>query len=198
MRQLLLVHSKAELLYSRVLVTGLLWSFFLLGCDVFRTRTPEEPEVVASSYIPATEPSIVFQNIQNAFAEKNVVNYLKSLSDSTFTFVPSSQAQSIYASLFQAWNKQSEEQYFMSLCNKTSPKIDWISLQEQARTTSTVQFEVTYKITGLLQNEVAEGRSQFLMRLSTSQLWVIDKWFDYEMNTQKSYTWSTVKALYAQ
>ncbi|MCX7984193.1 MAG: hypothetical protein N3A63_04760 [Bacteroidetes bacterium] len=177
----------------------ILWNCFLQGCDVFQTRTPEEPEVSSASYVPATEPSIVFQNVRNAFTEKNVVNYGKAFSDSAYTFVASPQAQLLYGPIFQSWNKASEEQYFTTVCNRSSPRVEWLSVQEQARTSTTVQYEVTYKIVGLPQGDVAEGRSLFTLKVTPTQLWVIERWIDYELNaSSKQSTWSTVKALNAQ
>ncbi len=150
----------------------------------------------SSSYVPPTDPSIVFQNIRSAFAEKNVVNYLKAFPDTGFAFIPTSNAQSLYADIFRNWSKVNEEQYFLSLCNRSTPTLEWLSLQERTRTSSSVLYEATYKISGLPSGSTASGKMNVTLVTTIAQLWVIERWIDYE--TVGTYTWSTLKATYVQ
>jgi len=49
----------------------ILASVLLYGCDVFKTRTPEEPDQSSTIYQPATSPSVLFSNFTTAFKELN-------------------------------------------------------------------------------------------------------------------------------
>lgn len=196
MKQLSHVRLKAELLSDIFVFCFCLLS--LQGCDLFRTRMPEEPDIGRANYVPATEPSLVFQNLKNAFADKNVVNYSKAFADSSFTFVPSPGAQSSYAALFLQWTVDHETQYFNNLCNKTNPVLEWLSLREESRSATTVQYECTYRLSGLPDGKNAEGKAQLFLILTSSQVWVIERWMDYELSASTTLTWSMLKAMYIQ
>lgn len=196
MKQLFPVHSKAELACSIAIACFLL--ILVEACDLFRTRIPEEPEIGGSNYIPATEPSLVFENIKNAFADKNGVNYKKSFTDSNFVFQPSAAAQAMYSTLFSQWGIQEEIQYFTALCNKSTPLLEWNSLKEESRKASVAEYSGTYRLFGLPNGTTAEGRVQLTLVLTSSQVWVIERWIDHELSNDKTFTWSLVKATYVQ
>ncbi len=72
--------------HSFVIAIGIMLCFSLMSCDLFKTRTPEEPSQQSSNYVPPTDVSLVLQNMVNAFQDGNAVNYAKSFSDASFSF----------------------------------------------------------------------------------------------------------------
>ena len=77
----------------------------LAGCDIFTTRDPETPDQSKSNYTDAFERETVIQNLINSFADKNSIDYLKSLANLDFTnrpflFVPSSTALTRYQTIW--------------------------------------------------------------------------------------------------
>lgn len=172
--------------------------FYCEGCDLFRTRNPEEPEQSSAQYVPPTEPSIVFENMKNAFSDKNEVNYLRSFVDDGFQFTPSSQASSEYSSIFLNWSKDNEGQYFTKLCSKYSTVLVWTQLLETSRTSSSTTVEAQYSITGLPNGDTAKGASKFELETLSSQLWAIKKWDDYDDTKSGKRSWSYVKATNSQ
>ena len=88
----------------------------LVSCDLLTTRKAEEPKAGRSSYIIATTPEQLFNNLQNSFREKIEQDYLSSFVDSSFLqidyrFIPSSEAIVKYDILSQ-WDLKAEKTYF--------------------------------------------------------------------------------------
>ena len=104
---------------------AMLLSFIILqGCDLLSTRDPELPEAGRSSFIPATTPDLLFNNLKNSFKEKIVENYLGSFVDPAFLnkpyhYIPSA-GSGIQFDAFLDWNVLSERQYFNNVKAATS------------------------------------------------------------------------------
>ena len=103
--------------YRLIVFIGLSSCFSFISCDLFKTRTPEEPSQQSSNYVPPTDPSIVLQNMVNAFQDGNVGNYDQSFSGTSFSFTPSTNAQNKYGIDWAAWNKTQEHTYFKNVLN---------------------------------------------------------------------------------
>jgi hypothetical protein len=189
-------------------VIGMLLSLGLISCDLFETRTAGDPIKPSSNYVPPKEPSLVFQNMVNAFHDMNAFNYASSFADSsnsnyTFTFEPTSQARSRYPD-FAEWTKQSELKYFENIQSKlksgTTPLLEFLTLTQQGVATDPIQYDATYQLT--IQHvqpnipSVAKGRAQFFLIADKSRNWVIRHWIDIEQN-QNDFTWSELKGAFA-
>jgi hypothetical protein len=182
----------------------------VVSCNLFKTRTPDEPSQQSSNYIPPTEPKLVFQNMVNAFHDMNYVNYLSSFADTvnsdfTFTFEPTPQARLRYSSSFLEWTKLSEQQYFTALLSKlqtgTSPTLEFLTSTPQGTTSDSIQYEVTYRLTvPLTQSNIpiqVQGSAQFFLVSDHKRNWVIRRWDDFAQNPNDS-TWSDLKGSFAQ
>ena len=181
----------------------------LAGCNIFDTRDPEPPSQSSSSYVPATEPSLVFSNMSNAFRDLNSLNYLKSFADSStagrgFSFEPTPQAKVKYTGVFLAWNRQSEQQYFDNLRSKIpagSTATLVFALSVQSLQSDSAQYEATYTLTAphsvAAVAKVASGKAQFVLLADRSRNWVIWRWVDLPAGTN-TFAWSDLKGEFAQ
>jgi hypothetical protein len=193
-----------------IVVTGIMLCIGVVSCNLFKTRSPQEPSEQSSNYIPPTTPELVFQNMVNAFHDRNYVNYLSSFADTVnsnfvFTFEPTPQARLRYSSSFIEWTKLSEEQYFKDLLSKlqpgTSPTLEFLTSTPQGTASDSIQYEVTYRITiSLTQSNIptqVKGNAQFFLVSDRKRNWVIRRWDDFAQNQNDS-TWSDLKGLFAQ
>ena len=83
-----------------------------LGCGVFDTRDPEEPESGVGTWLQPDTPDRVVRNIQNSIEEMNSRNYLRSLGPD-FVFEPTVSARAREPSLWTNWATPEEETYFL-------------------------------------------------------------------------------------
>jgi hypothetical protein len=195
---------------TQVLAFGLLVALTSIACNIFETRDPEPPSQSGSNFVPATDPSLVFSNMTNAFRDLNSVNYLKSFADSSsagrsFSFEPTQQAKVKYGGVFLTWNRQSEQQYFENLRSKipsgSAAILSFESLTVQSLQSDSAQYEATYRLTvphtvATLATE-AKGKAQFLLIADRSRNWVIWRWIDLTTSTS-TFSWSDLKGAFGQ
>ncbi len=196
-----------RLIILPVIVAGLA---AVAGCGIFDTRDPEPPAQISSTYVPPTDPSIVFQNMASAFQDLNTVNYVRSFSDtatgaSPFRFEPSIQSGAKYASVFAAWSRQSEQQYFEAMKSQLltgmSMTLQFTSLTQQRVSADSAQYEATYSLVvphavpGV--STIATGRAQFWLAPDRSRLWAITTWVDLAQKPD-DFTWSDFKGIFGQ
>ncbi len=190
---------------------ALICTLFLAGCNLFETRSPEEPDTGKSNFVPPTEPEIVVSNFANAFIEKNTSNYTSCFSDTSLTdaesfeFIPSTGALSQYPSLFLSWDTYSERQYFNSLSAKLpegiSPHLS-LSNMEYDKHPDSVIFAAEY-IINIEQFETSSpsayaGTIQLTITPRSNGTWSIRRWRDApppQGDTIQN-TWSILKAEY--
>jgi hypothetical protein len=180
---------------------GIMVCFGLVSCNLFKTRAPDEPEPtqVSTNDVPATDASLVFQNMINAFQEGNTVNYKNTVSDNTFTFMASGRALQRYGELIN-WDKSKEEDYFFNVINRL-PKNSKVSLEFTSVSSQNYLDSCELVKTYLLNvpsiaggsAKVYKGQAQFtLNRDPLKGCWYICRWTDYELNSSDS-TWSDLK-----
>lgn len=195
---------------TRLPMIGLWIAATFFGCNIFETRSPEPPTQSSSSYTPATEPSLVFSNMSNAFRDLNSLNYLKSFADSSvtgrsFSFEPTPQAKVKYGGAFLFWNRQSEQQYFENLRSKipsgSAASLVFQTLTVQSIQSDSAQYEATYTLTASHSvasvPKQATGKAQFLLLADRSRNWVVWRWIDVPTGTS-SFTWSDLKGEFGQ
>lgn len=183
-------------------------ALIMSGCNLFSTRTPEEPNKKKSSFVPPTSASIVISNFINSITEKNVENYIACLSDTSqgdrqsFLFHASSEAMSAYSSTFVSWNLFSERRYFSTLINSTpaditpsftflNGKFDVLS-PDSAVFTSSYMLKVNHTIDALAKSY--SGIMQLTIVPRTSGLWSIRTWYDLQNSSDSLQSWSILKA----
>ena len=187
-----------------------LWALAQSACNIFETRTPEPPSQSSSNFVPATDPSLVFSNMTNAFRDMNSVNYLKSFADSSsagrsFSFEPTQQAKIKYGGVFLTWNKQSEQQYFENMRSKVPSSsvatLSFETLTVQSLQSDSAQYEATYRLTVphtvATLPTVATGKAQFLLIADRSRNWVLWRWVDLTTSTS-TFSWSDLKGAFGQ
>jgi len=198
------------LIQTILLTLGATTGMVLAGCNIFETRTPEPPSQSSSSYIPATDPSLVFSNMSNAFRDLSSVNYVKSFADSStagrgFSYEPTPEAKIKYGGVFLFWTRQSEQQYFENLRSKipsgSTASLVFQTLTVQSVQSDSAQYEATYTLTAphtvASVPKVATGKAQFFLLADRSRNWVIWRWVDVP-TTSGSFTWSDLKGEFGQ
>lgn len=182
----------------------------LFGCELFMTRTPEEPNTKKSSFQPPTSPSIVIDNFINSIIEKNPDNYIACFYYETnhnqrFSFVPSNEVRTTYASLFQDWNTQKERFYFSSLMNnlpldvKPEIKIDIVPFDLLVPDSAVFNSNYYLYLNHTIENypKVFTGNLQFTIIPNKSGLWSILRWTDNKNEKDTNSTWSVLKVRFS-
>lgn len=179
---------------------------FISGCDLFSTRTPEQPVQPRSNYKAAVTPDILLENLINSLAEKNIQNYLNCLTDSAFSgksfqFIPSAGSSSLYPALFDLWNRKSEEQYFTNLVSHITQDLPMtLTLNNDNLSYSgdrTIGYTASYFLTVPHNDEFTknfEGELQFTMVRDSREVWTIATWRD--IKSSQTASWSELKGFY--
>src|SRR2546421_11528711 len=92
----------------------------LVGCGLLETRDPEPPVNSGSQFEPATTPSLVLRNLENALLHANAGDYRKCFGDSSkdipsLLFQPSIQGSAAAPSKFSNWGISEEEDYIRNI-----------------------------------------------------------------------------------
>ncbi len=176
------------------------------ACDLFKTRTPDNPVQSNSSYPPPTSPAIVFQNLEKAFNEMNSLYYMASFADTSksaysFSFEPTARAKSNFPGTFTNWSKISEQAYFdivgAKLQKGKAPSLTFLTLDQQNPQPDSVQYDATYQLVVYVRPDItfqAEGRAQFVLVADRFRNWAIRYWIDFAQS-QSDTTWSDLKAI---
>ena len=188
-----------------IVVIGIMLCFGVVSCNLFKTRTPQEPTQSSSNRIPPTDPEIVLQNMIDAFHDKNTENYLYSFSSVSFSFEATANAQRNFGTTFSTWDKSSEHDYFTTLMSHVQQnstvilKFDSINVVPIGADSS--QGDTYYGLTvPLAESNITKnfkGRAQFIFARDQSGDWSIRRWLDIGLNASDS-TWSDLKGAFAR
>jgi hypothetical protein len=187
----------------------LVLSFAIVSCDIFTTRTPEEPDTDRTGYEPPTSPSVVLSNFSNSINEMNSENFISCLSDTAqgypeYKFIASAEATAQFPGMFTYWDRLSEQKSFNSII---------ASIEENNRPTiefnkSIYEFEVLISDSAVFYSEyelsipfkeqtetiVYKGMIELTMMPNRSQKWAIVRWVDFSLyNDTTNRTWSILK-----
>ena len=183
--------------YRLFVFIGIVSCFSFISCDLFKTRTPEEPSQQSSNYTPPTEPSLVLQNMVSEFEGADVVHYTSSFSDA-FSFTPSTSAQGKYNVDWTAWNSTQEQKYFQNLfvqINNSSVTLTFESISPTLINSTTYQVVTAYNLILPAQAGAIRkfnGQAQFTLIQDQSGSWYINKWVDVGTDS----TWSDLKGAF--
>ena len=195
------MHMVLHPLSGRLLVLA---PFLLLGCGLFEPRSPEAPTGPGSNNRPATDASIVMDNLQTAIEERNELNYASCLSTPLagngrpFSFTPSRDVGAVYASVFSDWSVLNEQEYFHNLFATNSSFSNLtLTLKNSLVTADSVLYSYDYTLTCVHANTpvTARGSLQFTLATDDRGIWSIFRWIDYSLPTNDM-TWSQLKASY--
>lgn len=182
-------------------------NFFLLslailcGCGLFDTRSPENPITVRSTYEPPTTPEAVLRNLSSSIFEKNSSNYQKCLSPIQFSYVPDSKSQSLYGTIFQNWNVNSEKFYFENLISQTNPDASSNLFLSNAVTNLitpdsalyTADYIVVFQHNKANVPKSSVGNMRLSLKADENSYFYIIKWEDFRED-DNDFTWSELKA----
>ncbi|MBU0559585.1 MAG: hypothetical protein KKG93_08425 [Bacteroidetes bacterium] len=175
----------------------------LYGCDLLTTRDPEKPESPRSTFVSATTPELLFNNLKDSFKEKIVENYMacfvdEALSDKKFSFVPSAGSSAQYT-ILNDWSLSSERQYFLNLRSQVSAKVpivlDLQNMIANIQSDSAV-YQFDYLLSVYINSEVRsyQGNVQFNIILDSRNFWVVRGWED--IKKQNFSSWSELKGAF--
>ncbi len=179
-------------------------SFLTAGCELFETRSPEEPNSPRSDFITPTQPSLLFLNLSNSLKQKVVENYMQcfvdeSFLEESFKFIPSSGSINQYTVLLD-WDIDSERQYFDNLKSQTRTGAQIIlDLDNEINNTTadSAVYQYEYFLTIPILDEdpvVYSGNLLFTVKLDARSNWVITRWEDLKKENFQS--WSELKGKY--
>lgn len=178
------------------------------GCDIFRTREPENPVQSRNTWIPATTIDLLIENLKNSLNEKSTENYLRCFVDSTLTgksfyFIPAAESYTTYSGIFSNWNLQNERIYFENLKSKIKDGGN-ITLSVFNEDRGTIQGDsVNYSADYLLIAEHSieslskefQGHLQFTLFRNQKGEWSILSWKDFKRSD--FLTWSDLKGRFS-
>jgi hypothetical protein len=182
------------------IITILMCMFYLHGCGIFDTRTPEVPNNTRSTYVPPTSPEIVIDNLSFSVQEKNSENYLKNISGGQYIYVPDSKSQLNYNEIFINWSRQSEKHYIDNLISQTNATSTSVLFLDNKNFTlinsDSATFNADYIV--VFQHRLnfpksAKGSMKLYLSTDENNLFNITRWEDYRQN-DSDYTWSELKA----
>jgi len=182
--------------------------FAIAGCDIFKTREPENPVQSRNTWIPATTIEVLIDNLKNALSDKSTENYLRCFVDSsitgkTFEFIPSSESFANYSVIFMNWRLQSERIYFENVKSKLRDGGGiTLSLFNEERGTiqgDSVNYSADYLliVDHTVENLPKEfqGHLQFTLYRDVRGEWSILRWKDIKKT--ESLTWSDLKGRFS-
>ena len=176
----------------------------LYGCDLFKTRNPEEPNQNSNIYQPATSASILFNNFTTSFKELNDAEYYKCFlsqdNSLKYQYVPEPTAAARYPAVFSNWSNDNERTFILGLNSYidplTKPEIQWENSNYELQTSDSVVLLAQYSINITSKNQIYtyQGASRFTFYLANNGIWQISTWQDMTINSNdSSQTWSSLK-----
>ncbi len=175
--------------------------FLLGGCDLFSTRDAEDPDAGRSSWDIPRVPRDVLRNITLALAERNDVDYLRSISSDSFSFIADAVTLSNYPEL-AGWNLTEETRHITQLLsggvlpNDSILAVVFESIEQTEWPDSAFLQEKYTLLAGVTVPGVAHqmsGTVEFHLVVESEGYWVIRRWVD--RRTEGEPTWSDLKAL---
>lgn len=190
-------------------ILNIIFVAVIVGCDIFQTRTPQEPDDSSTDFQPASTHYILFTNFNNSFSRLNVEYYSDcflddiQISNSPYNFIPDADALARYGILYTSWNKDSEKQFLQGLRSSMPigafPILNWKSKKYDIITSDSAVFVGEY-IIQIKQKESDEnysGISRLVFARNQNGLWYIKSWTDFRNSADTLPTWSILKARFA-
>ena len=181
----------------------LIYSFFILsillvGCELFTTRTPENPDTSSLNYPPATSYEILLNNFSNSINELSSENYYNcflsedDIASVSYYFSPSPDAVARYGIVFENWTSISEKNFLLGLKSKIEsgimPEFKWTTGNFEIMTLDSAVYVGQYELSINLQKEMEtfSGLSRMTFIHNNSGLWKMKTWQDFQLNSNDS------------
>ncbi|MFC2150554.1 hypothetical protein ACFLQV_03520 [Calditrichota bacterium] len=164
----------------------------LFGCELFTTRTPEEPNGGSGSgWQFPNSPEHVILNLENAFSIRSSLDYMRSFpteEDSSYSYVPDQQTVNNKPAAFEGWGLRNEQAFSEALFSKSNLPLDSLVIVDfpiEQRTllgdSATLSIQYSMHI-GHVRSDLArefEGRSELQLWRSEDGGWIVRRWEDY-------------------
>jgi hypothetical protein len=170
------------------------------GCDLFTTRHAETPDTGRSSWDIPRLPRDVLRNMTVALAERNAVDYMRSVHPDTFSFVPDAVTLSNHPEMAN-WGVDQESHHITQLLSGgVLPADSTLAVifedVEQTQLSDSAYLRENYTLlAGVTVPGVAHqlvGTAEFYLKMGPDGYWVIERWVD--SRTEGQPTWSELKA----
>lgn len=191
--------------YFRYTLLAIALLVLLTACEGLMRgfEAPRRPST--DHFIPPTDASLVFRNLENAFNYREYDIYTRCLSDSltsgkTFLFLP---APVKVVAFPHNWSIQEEESYFQELlaaCPNDSLLLLSITNDDvpDSDEGDTISYQINYQINAAHTRQGIDrefkGRSYIKLIRNNQNYWVIYYWQDIPISTDA--TWSDLKAYF--
>lgn len=199
---------------KKLVLVVLIGGIVFWGCkNPFKTRNSPEPSGPRGTWYPPTTPEIVIQNLNYAYNEKIIDNYLLCLSDSFIFSAPEDSLEAIADNrpeLFWNWNLSVEKNVTSAIFNfytSGSRRIVLILEKDPDQsdvkedTTATLYRDYVIYLYDFNQEEpligTFQGISTFYLRESSYENWNIYFWEDRPLVTGE-FDWADFKAQFRE
>lgn len=187
----------------------LLVALALTSCDVFSTRTPENPTIGIGTYEPPTSADIVLANFVNAINEANISNYEKCFADKSkghafgLVFEPSGSVLNSYTGIFADWTTSIEvrtmKSVFTSLQTESKPVFVMSNQSYNSVGIDSVSLSADYSLSVSFVNEIEQrhysGSMYLYLYKEADGYWYINRWIDLDSKTDTTHSsFSLLKA----
>ncbi len=181
----------------------------LTSCNLFSTRSPEEPDSGNISFPPPTTVEILIENFSNSIKFKRIDNYsdcFLNQGDKSFSFTPSQSVYSAYPSYFSNWDYEAERRYFQSLVSSLNNESEIsLSMSNSAynyispdSTHYTAEYALSVPFTNSTIGNEFRGKIQLTIVPLDNGTFRLSRWYDSPIGSSDSSlpTWSLLKARY--
>lgn len=194
----------------RINIILLIIGTLAIACDVFPTRSPEEPKHPTNNFIPPTTQNMLIENFQKSINSADYNNYINCFSSKSngqikeFEFVPSGDVFSLYASLFLNWSYNNEIRNFKSIVSnikaESLPNLNLLKKEFSEISADSTLFTAEYELNINLKEEsktnLYTGKIILSVYREANGIWFISKWNDVQNNKTVDFkTWSSLKVI---
>ena len=166
---------------------GALLAFLLAGgvsCDLFETRTPNDPGGIRFPCATLDFPSNVFTNIVQAYGRGDGIPcYVSNLSDVLLVFDFDEVDSLDNPAQFQSWTKDIEQRVAQNIASGAESfflqfKIPYTSIDSQPDVqTRQYTYEIRFKGTAI-SDTLFQGLATITVRKNLGGQWLVESWVD--------------------
>ena len=171
------------------------------SCDMFHTRSPEEPAGEAGTWLQPVAPDLVVDNLRSAVAELNAANYRRSLAQE-FMFTPTAAAYARDPDQWQNWTQAQENGYFVTVAEAARGRMgNLLRLENETTELSDSEYILDAHYLLLIKHgsqqiaDTLQGRLIWVITRGGDGLWTLTRWSDQSVGAVNS--WSDLKAEFA-
>ncbi len=183
-----MVYKKIHLFLASIIL--------LSGCDWFHPREAEKPEEQESAWEEPLSPSLVLSNLEQAFEDRNIINYSASLFSDFEFFGDLSDSLYVNPGSFNDWYYNVEVEVATKIFNTFSSIELYFSDSLKDSTSTEAHFYSTYtmNLESIDSSVVAKGLAYFHLTPDSMNRWSIVTWKDFRTDSILI-DWGIVKAL---